>query len=252
MAARKKDEFKNEYIIRKVGGRVESDYYYFKREIEYINYNFFELFYNLNITDDIDLIIDILNDDLRNLCSVFVDKVFRDIEAGKIHKDKFLSDQAKKRLENTPPEEQEMVWERGTKWGINDLYKKILQQYKEKYRVHLLETSHNKSALEIMRTTLFLTPEQIEIDAKKFVEVYTDYLAADESETKKIHEQAAEALNRFFNGSFPITHKELSKYFILEDGIVKINPKSVNLTDYARLGARTCKVTKEDEKEPYK
>ena len=109
-----------------------------------------------------------------------------------------------------------------------------------------LETRHNKSALEILRTTLFITPERIEIDGEKFVEVYTDYLAADESETKKIHEQAAEAINRFFNGAFPITQKELSKYFILEYGTVKVNPKSVNLTDYARLGARTIRKAKKD------
>lgn len=246
MAARKEDRFKNEGKVIKVGGRVASDYYHFKSEIEYINDNFFELFYILNLTDDIDLIIDTLNKDLRNLCSVFIDKVFRDIGAGKIRKNKFLSDNAKKKLEKALPEEQEKIWEKGTRWGLNTLYKKILQQYQKEYRVYWLETRHNKSALEILRTTLFITPERIEIDGEKFVEVYTDYLAADESETKKIHEQAAEAINRFFNGAFPITQKELSKYFILEYGAVKINPKSVNLTDYARLGARTIRKDKKD------
>lgn len=244
--ASKEDKFKNEDIVRKVGGRVASDYYDFKSEIEYINYNFFELFYILSLTDDIDLIIDTLNKDLRNLNSLFIEKVFRDIEAGKIHKNKFISDITKKKLEKAAPEKQEKLWERVTKLNINNLYKKILKEYKEKYRVYLLETRHNKSALEILRTTLFITPERIEIDGEKFVEVYTDYLAADESETKKIHEQAAEAINRFFNGAFPITQKELSKYFILEYGAVKVNPKSVNLTDYARLGARTIRKAKKD------
>ena len=246
MARGKEDRFKNEDKVRKVGGRVESDYYHFKSEIEYINDNFFELFYILNLTDDIDLIIDTLNKDLRNLCNVFIDKVFRDIEAGKIRKNRFLPDSTKKRLEKAAPEEQEKIWEKGTKWGLNTLYKKILEQYKKEYRVYWLETRHNKSALEILRTTLFITPERIEIDGEKFVEVYTDYLAADESETKKIHEQVAEAINRFFNGAFPITQKELSKYFVLEYGIVKVNPKSVNLTDYARLGARTIRKAKTD------
>lgn len=241
MAARKEDRFKNEEKVWKVGGCVEDHYYHFKNEIEYINAHFFGLFYVLNLTDDIDLIIDTLNNDLRNLCSVFIDKVFMDIAAGKIQKNKFLSDRAKKRLKNTPPEEQEKVWERGTRWALNNLYKRILKKYKDEYRVYWLETKHNKSALEILRTTLFLTPERIEIDGKKFVEIYTEYLAADESETKKIHEQAAEAINQFFNGSFPITQEELSKYFILENGKVKVNPLSVNLTDYARLGARTIR-----------
>ncbi|MBQ1347904.1 MAG: hypothetical protein IIY58_00900, partial [Aeriscardovia sp.] len=155
-------------------------------------------------------------------------------------------DSTKKRLEKAAPEEQEKIWEKGTKYGLNNLYKKILKQYQEEYRVYWLETRHNKSALEILRTTLFITPERIEIDGEKFVEVYTDFLAADASETKKIHDQAAEAINRFFNGAFPITKEELSKYFILEYGEVRVNPKSVNLTDYARLGPRTVRKAKKD------
>ena len=243
---RNEDKFKNEDKVRKVGGRVESDYFHFRSEIEYINDNFFELFYILNLTDDIDLIIDTLNDGLHNLCSVFIDKTIRDIEAGKIAKNKFLSSQMKTKLESLLPEEKERVWERETKRSLKVLYKKILEQYQKEYRVYWLETRHNKSALEILRTTLFITPERIEIDGEKFVEVYTDYLAADESETKKIHEQAAAAINRFFNGAVEITQKELSKYFILEYGIVKVNPKSVNITDYARLGIRTIRTAKKD------
>ena len=45
-------------------------------------------------------------------------------------------------------------------------------------------------------------------------------------------------LNKFFNGSVEITQKELEKYFIIECGAVKPNPKSINKTDYARLGKR--------------
>ena len=235
------DKFKNEDKVRKVGGRVESDYYHFRSEIEYINDNFFELFYILNLTDDIDLIIDTLNDGLHNLCSVFIDKIIRDIEAGKIAKNKFLSSQMKTKLESLPPEEQAKVWERETKRSLKVLYKKIHEQYTKEYRIYGLETKHNKRALEICRKTLFVTPSRIEIDGDKFIEVYTDYLEADESETKKIHEQAAAAINRFFNGAVEITQKELSKYFILEYGIVKVNPKSVNITDYARLGYRGAK-----------
>ena len=162
-------KFKNENAVLKVGGKVERDYFHFRSEIEYINENFFELFYVLNLTDDLDLIIDTLNKNLRNLCSVFIDKVFRDIEAGKISKDRFLSVHAKKRLENTPPEKQEKVWERGTKWGLHAVYDKILKHYKEEDGIFLLETKHNKTALEILRSTLFIAPERIEIDGEKFI-----------------------------------------------------------------------------------
>lgn len=239
MAARKEDRFKNEEKVIKVGGRVASDYCHFKSEIEYINDNFFELFYILNLTDDIDLIVDTLNDGLHNLCSVFIDKTIRDIEAGKIAKNKFVSSKIKTKLESLPPDEQENVWERETKRSLKVLYKKILEKYTNEYMIYGLEAKHTSRALEICRKTLFVTQSRIEIDGEKFIEVYTGYLEADESETKKIHEQAAEAINRFFNGAVEITQKELCKYFILKYGIVKVNPKSVNITDYARLGKRT-------------
>lgn len=192
------DKFKNEYKVRKVGGRLESDYYSLKRDIEYINDYFFELFYILNLTDDIDLIVDTLNDGLRNLCSVFISKTIRDIEAEKIPKNKFLSSQMKTKLETIPPEERAKVWERETKRSLKALYKKIYEQYIKECRLFCLETKHNKRALEICRKTLFITPSRIEIDGTKFLEVYTSFMEADESETKKLHEQAAEAINRFF------------------------------------------------------
>ncbi len=240
------NKFKNLDKVRKAGGRIETDYFNFRSEIDYINENFFELFCILNLTDDIDLIIDTLNDGLNNLQSVFVKKTIRDIEAGKIPTDKFLPAQTKKKLESLPPEEQATVRERETIRKLKYLYKDIYKQYIREKGVYYLETKHTKSALEILRKTLFITPERIEIDGEKFVEVYADYMAADESETRKLHEQAAEAINRFFNGSVAITEKELSKYFILEYGIVKVNPTSVNLTDYARLGARTIRKAKKD------
>lgn len=241
-----KESFRNEEKVRKVGGRLQSDYYRFRREIEYINAHYFGLFCFLNLTEDVGLIIEALKGELRDLREIFINKAIGDMKAGKISKDKFLSNEAKKRMESAPPEEREKIWERGTRFCLSSLYKKTLEQYKERNSECWIATWRPKPWLEILRTTLFLTPERIEIDGEKFVEVYTDFLAADASETKKIHDQAAEAINRFFNGAFPITKEELSKYFILEYGEVKVNPKSVNLTDYARLGPRTVRKAKKD------
>ena len=232
--AREKDLYKDENLIRKIGGRLQSDYYTFKRDIEYINDYFFEIFYILGLTDNLDLIIDTLNRGLLNLSSTFINKTMGDIEAGKIARNKFLTPNAKAKIENLPPEEREKVWERETRRSLKLLYNKI---YKENRDCHV-ETRHNRTALEICRKTLFVAPSRIEIDGAKFIEVYTSYMEADESETKKIHEQAAAALNRFFNGSVEITQKELAKYFVLEYGIVKVNPNSINKNDYARLGLR--------------
>lgn len=240
------DYFKNEDKVRKIGGRLKEDYYTLKRDIEYINDYFFDFFYILNLTDDLDLIIDILNDGLHNLCSVFINKTMRDIEAGKIPKDKFLALRTKAKLEKLPPEEQAVIWERETKRRLKYLYKDIYWKILKENGLSYFETKYSRTHLEICRKALFITPSRIEIDGEKFIEVYTDYIEAEESETKKMHEQAAEAINRFFNGAVEITQKELSKYFVLEYGIVKVNPKSVNVADYARLGGRTCKVINED------
>ena len=69
-------------------------------------------------------------------------------------------------------------------------------------------------------------------------------MAGDESDTKKIHQAAADAINKFFNGAIEITQSELKKYFIISDGIIKINPQSIGKQSYARLGTRKYKLKK--------
>lgn len=238
--------YKYEEHIRKIGGRLKSDYYTLKGEVEYINEYFFELFYILGLTENLDLIIDTLNNGLQNLCSVFIDNTMRSLEAGKIAKSKFLSQRMRDKLETLSSEERAKVWERETKRSLKTHYKEIYEQYLKRYGLYCLETKHNRDILETCRETLFVTPSRIEIDGAKFIEVYTSFIEADESKTKKMHKQAAAAINRFFNGSVEITQEELSKYFILEYGIVKPNPTSINKTDYARLGARTVSAHKKE------
>lgn len=234
------DKFKNEGKVRKIGGKVANDYSFFKMEIESINETFFELFQLLGLTDDLDTIVEVLNDNLYNLKIHFINKVFRDMEKGKCPRYKFLSSNMKKKIQSLPPEEEEKIWKRETNRSLIAMYKTILEQYKKDKRIYYLETRHNKKCLEIFGKSLIISPSRIEIDGEKFIEIYTSFTAADESETKKLHEQAAASINRFFNG-LEITHKELDKYFILEYGAVRIRPKSVNLEDYARLGYRGAK-----------
>lgn len=218
------DTFKDENLVKKIGGRLERDYYSLKRDINYINDYFFGLFQILGLTDDIDLIIDTLNDNFRNLRSVFIAKTLRDMEAGKI------------------PHNRGKAWEDETMKKLYKRYKEIYEQYLKDNGLHYLESNHSRISLELCRKTLFVAPSRIEIDGEKFIEVYSSFMEADESETKKLHEQAAAAINRFFNGSVVITQEELSKYFVLKSGIVKPNPKSINKMDYARLGARTVRI----------
>lgn len=234
------DKFKNEDKVRKIGGKVAEDYIRFKREIEDINDYYFELFYLLGLTDDINAIVEALKDSLHSLKTIFINKVMGDIEKGKITRYKFLSQRLKEKLPNLPPEEEETIWRRETHRSLTVLYKKIYSQYLEEYRLYSLEPRYNKIGLEVFSKSLFVAPSRIEIDGQKFIEIYTSYMEADESETKKQHEQAAEAINRFFNG-LEITQEELSKYFILEYGRVKVRPTSININDYSRLGYRGAK-----------
>ena len=231
------DRFKNESKVRRIGGKLETEYILFKKEIEYINGNFFEFFDLLQLTDDIDIFIKALNDGIHNFCTNFIVKAIRDIQACKIPKNKFLSPQMITKLEELPPEEREKKWERETKRNLKLLYKEIESEFLKKNGLFPLEPRHARRALELYGKSLFVSTERIEIDGAKFIEVYESHIIADESETNKLHEQAAEAINRFFNG-VKITQEELSKYFILEDGKIMVRPKSVNIDDYSRLGRR--------------
>ena len=231
------DRFKNESKVRRIGGKLETEYILFKKEIEYINGNFFEFFDLLQLTDDIDIFIKALNDGIHNFCTNFIVKAIRDIQACKIPKNKFLSPQMITKLEELPPEEREKTWERETKRSLSVLYKSIESEFLKKNGLFPPEPKHIQKALRMFGKSLFMAKSRIEIDGAKFIKVYESYITADESETKKQHEQAIEAINRFFNG-IQITQEELSKYFVLEDGIIKIRIESVNVDDYSRLGKR--------------
>ena len=231
------EHFKNEYIVAKFGGNLKYDYIHFKKDIEYINLNFFELFYLLGLADDIDLMVDTLNDGFLNLKETFINKVLEGIEKGRIPKYKFISARLKERLPNLPQEQREKKLLTETRRSLNVIYKDIYDKYIKENNLFGLVPNHNKEGLEFFRKALFVTPSRIEIDVKKFEQIYLSFMEANETEIRNLHEQAAEALNRFFNG-IEITQTELSNYFILEYGLVKVRPTSVNLKDYSRLGRR--------------
>ena len=240
-------KFKNEYKIAKIGGRLMDDYYRLKISVEYINEHFYELFCILGLLDDIDTIVEILKEDFKNLQNVYISKILREIENGNIPKDKFISQNIIKKIEALSLEEKNTIWKRETIRNLKKKYVNIVNDYLEEYGMICLETDKRlRYGLEVFGKTLFVSASRIEIDGDKFIELYRSYLAADESETKKYHLQAAEEMNIFFNG-IEITQKELAKYFVLRNGIVEVNPNSVNMESYLRLGNRTIKRNKENE-----
>ena len=188
---------------------------------------------------DIDLILESLNSISRKLKSVYIKKVMGDIDSGKIPKEKYLSLRTSK-TEMDLRKEKSYIHRK-----LTFEYKEIVSQYLKDYNRYSLEPRHNQRILEICRKALYVTPFQIEIDIDKFIEVYKDFISADESITKKMHQDAADALNSFFNG-LPITQKELSNYFSIEGGRVEIQLNSVNLKSYSRLGKRTVTINGKD------
>lgn len=231
--------------IKKIGGRALSDYYTFVDNIEYINDNYFMLF-RLLYMDDIDIILKVLDNNFNNLRSLFIEHVTDMIKDGKISIDKFLSEYSREKFSRMSPEERQQGQKKAIGRTLGKLYDETLDSYLQENNVDLMRCRYSRIGLRLFGKTLFVSGSGIEIDVDKYIEAYKSFIAADESKTRKDHERAAMAINRFFNG-VEITLEELSRYFILEHGIVKVRQESVNLEDYLRLGKRTVRVIKTDE-----
>ena len=230
--------FPNEAKVRRIGGKMYEDYLSFKKDVDYINIYYFELFSILGMTDDVNCIIEALQS--HKLQSVFIDKIERDINEGRIPKEYFISKPTilyAKRYAFSDPEKVMKREQRSIGYNIILKYKEIGEKYLKENKIYPFYPKHNKMALEICGGSLYVTPEQIAIDVNKFIEIYSSYLSALESKTNELHQHAADAVNRFFNG-VEITQKELERYFMLEGGIIKVNPKSIKKIDYSRLGWR--------------
>ena len=134
------------------------------------------------------------------------------------------------------PEEKDKIFKRETHRIFSTRYTQIDKCFRKKYGY--MQRRYNRLPLKICREALSLVPGGFIIDADKFVEIYGDFLEAHNSQIGKQHLEAAEAINRFFGGKVEVTEKELKKYFIIEDGILKPNPKSITSQNYMRLGYR--------------
>ena len=120
---------------------------------------------------------------------------------------------------------------------LSFLYNKIRDNAHKKYYI-LDWRSYRGKQLKILKEALYISDGKIQIDEDKFIEVYGSFIKASESELMKQHQAAADGVNKFFGGAVPITDKELERYFMIEDGIMKVNPLSVNIESYSRLGSR--------------
>ena len=237
-----------ENLIRKIGGKLESDYLTLRAAVDEMNGKYFNLLYYFDLVrfDDAQNAIIALTGGERGIARYFIERISQDYKEGKVKKEKVLKS---KWIvdENTPPEEREKRLKKENTELHRSLALKSQQIIKEYRKNHYLDLygidDYYKRIIILCKDILNLTDHGAEIDVEKFIAFYTDRMKASSSVIGKQHIEAAEALNRFFGGAVPITQKELERYFVFE-GIVKVKQSSVNLESYSRLGSRIVSVNK--------
>ncbi len=237
---------------RVIGGKVEREYNSLRSIVETINDRYFRFMYFLDLAQpgNAERFLKAIEKGNSGICGYYCEKTLEDYKAGRIRKESVLN---KKWIvnENTPPEKREELLakeESRIHRACLFKYKEAVKQFKERgyywngdglslYEKRYIEPRQ-------IREILYLSEDGLEVDTLKFIEYYKSFIAAEESETRQQHQKIADDINHFFNG-VEVTEKELFRYFKIEDGILKINPSSVNIESYARLGQRKFIVTKD-------
>lgn len=243
--------FPKEDKIKAIGGKVVNDYCTLRQDILFINDNLLGFFYLLGYRKpgDVSEIIDILlipSPIFNTTKEPWIKRQIKKVEEGKVGIEKYLSAKMIKRISEATEEEAEKLRRKELHRSLSLEHKKIYRYYLDKFKPSPL--GFRRVTIQIFRDSIRYTDNGLEIDVDKFLEIYLPYIEAYESETRQLHQAAADAINRFFNGAVEITQKELDRYFILEYGIVKPKPTSITKQNYARLGVRSLKKT--DKKKP--
>ena len=232
--------FKNERKVKAIGGRLESDYYRLRESVLYINANYIPLFFMLGINhpDDRDLIIDTLGDSdliFRRIKEAYILRITELFAKGELQLESLLSARViRKQFATSEERERYIVREihRASSFRYKEIYNRFMSEFRPSY------LSYYKTPLKICREAIEVSSQGLEIDVDKYIMIYRKFIEADESNARRCHQEAANAINRFFNGSVEITHEELERYFIIKDGVVKPNIDSITIEDYMRLGYR--------------
>ena len=239
-----------ENLIRKIGGKLESDYLTLRAAVDNMNEKNFHILYYFDLvrSDDTQNAITALAGGESTIGKYFVERISKDYYEGKVKKEAVLK--AKWIVdENTPPDErEERLRKERTELhrSLKLKYNQAIKNYGKKHYIdHYGIDNYYKRIITLCNCSniLYLTDYGAEIDVEKFIAFYKSRMTASESIIGKQHIEAAEALNRFFGGAVPITQKELERYFVFE-GIAKVRQESVNMESYSRLGSRIVSVNK--------
>ena len=227
--------------IARIGGRLSADYYHLQGVIEMLNDNVIPLFQLLGMDEpgDKEDVIDALigNSSFLSLAkNIFIANMTKKVTEGKIKKEKILSKMTLGKSLSDPEAEKQRI-ERELHRKLCFKYNEVQSYYIKNYCYYSISSySYCKPALKICRDALEYSSSGLSINEEKFIELYSSYIEADESDRRKQHQEAADGINRFFGGAVEITDKELERYFMIENGILKPNPLSVNIESYMRLG----------------
>lgn len=233
--------FDKEFKVTSIGGRLQDDYETFRGYVLSFNANHFPLLdmMGFNEPEDTERVVGMILDKSNFETAayrVFIDVMTERVKDGKVKLSKILPKLTLQKLKDTPEEQREKKTATAIHRSLSVITKKLHHQWVDEYHPNQL-AFYIKAPFELFRESLTLSHSGLVIDVPKFVEIYQNYLEADESNTKKQHQAAADAINRFFNG-LEINEKELRRYFKIEDGAVRVNLTSVNVEGYSRLGYR--------------
>lgn len=229
--------FAKENKVRKIGGSLESYYYHFRQLVLDINKNYYPLFYMLGYrsSDDFQEVFRIIKAESieGELKRTYQKRVLGEVLSGRRKLESILPSKTLERIEQNPDKKERIIRTQvNSKTSI--AFKEILTEYHKTYKPQFVGIP--KNVLDTFKEALYLTPCGLSIDVEKYIEKYGDYMEAFQSETRKQHQAAADAINKLFGGAVVITWEELNRYFKIEYGAVVINPESVNRESYMRLG----------------
>jgi hypothetical protein len=226
--------FKNESKIKAIGGRLEDEYNSLRKSILIANANYLPIFLMLGIKD-----VDIITDTILSESTfadaakdAYVEYMTKLVENGTIPIESLLTQKTINKAMPTPEAKKKQL-NREIQRTLIFRFKETYNQYFDLYKPSTLGI--NRVAIKVSRQALSIGDNGYIIDVEQFISLYRERMKVNTSEMKRLHEEACNALNAFFGGSFVITKKELAKYFTIDGGQIKPNPESVNKDSYSRL-----------------
>lgn len=230
-----KKYFSNEQKITQIGGKVQEDYITFRSLVLFLNGNIVPLYLRLgfNEAEQTDVVLDSILEGGTFAKRRFADYWTERAIEGTVPMERILSANAIKTIGKYTQEEREKKLRGYLSRSLSLRFTEIYKEYRRDFRPQ--PWTGSRYPVIVFRSSLTLSPSGLVINVNRYLELYGSYMEAYESKNQEQHQEAANAINRFFNG-IEITQEELARYFTIEYGAVKPNPKSINRNDYMRLG----------------